>query len=103
MAIKILTASGKEKALVEFYRQLAKDGHNGYWRAATVSVLAVQAKVGRAHLAQVLTGARPGKNTWQRILPLLSERSLFLLRQCSAWNEHAEMALFRFNHEKSKT
>ena len=42
------TASGKEKARVDFLNQLDRDG-------MTVGDLATQARVGRSHLEQMLT------------------------------------------------
>lgn len=80
------TASGKEQALVDFYRQLRRDG-------LSVSALARRAFVGRAHLTQVLNGKREGRETWKHVLPALSDAAVFQLKQCSAWNEHAAAAL----------
>lgn len=76
------TATGKEQALVDFYAQLARDGH-------TVTTLAEKARVGRASLTEVFNCRRTGKNTWKHILPLLSSEALSLLSQCSSWNRYA--------------
>lgn len=81
-----LTATGKEAALVAFYVQLRRDKLNA-------TVLARLAGVGRAYLARVLNGHETGKNTWKHVIPLLSKSALFHLKQCSAWNNHAEAAL----------
>lgn len=80
--ILVLTATGKELALVKFYEQLARDG-------LTVTMLAEKARVGRASLTEIFNGRRTGKNTWKHILPLLSSEALSQLELCSAWNEHA--------------
>ncbi len=81
-----LTASGKSEALVAFYRQLDRDGD-------TVTSLAARARVGRAALTEILNGRRSGAHTWKHVLPLLSPEALSLLKQCSAWNNHAERAI----------
>ena len=80
------TASGREQALVDFYRQLGRDGH-------TVTSLAEAARVGRAHLERVLNGHLSGRHTWKHVLPLLSEAALCHLKRCSTWNEYAGQAL----------
>lgn len=80
------TATGKEQALVDFYRQLERDGSN-------ITDLAARARVGRCALTEIFNGRRPGKHTWKHVVPLLSPDALFLLKQCSAWNIHAEQAL----------
>ena len=85
------TASGKELALVEFYRQLRSDG------IPSATVLAQRAGVGRAHLARLLgggsAGRQTGRYTWKHVLPVLSPAALCALKQCSAWNIHAEREL----------
>jgi hypothetical protein len=86
----VLTASGKEQALANFYAQLKRDG-------MTATELARRAGVGRAYLIRVLNRDTSGRNTWKHILPLLSDEALFHLKQCSAWNEHANAASFRFD------
>lgn len=90
----IRTATGKEQALVDFYAQLSRDAtaRPGVF-AGTVTDLARQAKVGRAYLSRVFTRDVTGKNTWKHVLPLLSVEALFHLKQCSAWNGHAALAL----------
>ena len=80
------TASGKEQALVDFYRQLLRDG-------LTVSELARRARVGRAALVEIFNGRRPGRHTWKHVLPVLSPEALSLLKLCSAWNDCAAVAL----------
>lgn len=80
------TPSGKEKALVEFYDQLDREG-------LTATQLAREAGVGRAYLTRVLNGHETGARTWHKLLPLLSEAALFRVKQCSAWNTHAQSAL----------
>lgn len=80
-----LTASGKEAALVAFYGQLRRDG-------LTVTDLAVLSKVGRTTLTLMLNGERSGRQSWKHVIPLLSNEALFRLKQCSAWNDHAEWA-----------
>lgn len=88
------TASGKEAALVEFYRQLARDAaaRPGVF-AGTVTELAARSRLGRCALAQILNGRRCGRHSWKHILPELSLEALFHLKQCSAWNMHAADAL----------
>jgi len=80
------TASGKEQALVDFYRQLARDGF-------TVSRLADHVRIGRTTLSQMFHGKYTGRNSWKHVVPYLSDAALFHLRHCSAWNSHAEEAL----------
>jgi hypothetical protein len=80
------TASGKESALVAFLAQLDRDGF-------TVTDLAAVARVGRSNLEQALNGARNGRHTWKHVIPLLSNEALFLLKQCSAWNNFASEAM----------
>lgn len=86
----IRTPSGKEKALVDFYAQMARDG------IPTVVELAKRARVGRAHLARLLAGGSEtrasGRHTWKHVLPLLSPKALCALKQCSAWNTWAAHA-----------
>lgn len=80
------TASGKEQAFVDFQNQLDRDG-------LTIGDLAELARVGRSHLEQVFHGKRTGLQTWKHVIPLLSKVALLHLKQCSAWNTHAEAAL----------
>lgn len=87
-----LTPSGKEAALVDFYAQLRRDG-------LTVCELARRARVGRTALTLILNGHRSGRHTWKHLLPQLSEAALSQLKQCSAWNTHAEEALAEFKRE----
>lgn len=86
MSADVLNASGKERALANFYAQLKRDG-------MTATALARRAGVGRAYLSRVLNCDTSGRNTWKHVLPVLSEQALFHLKQCSAWNEHAENTL----------
>lgn len=79
------TASGKEAALVEFQRQLRRDG-------MTVSDLAALSRVGRTTLTLMLNGSQSGRQTWKHVIPLLSNEALFRLKQCSAWNNYAAAA-----------
>lgn len=89
-----LTASGKERALVEFYAQLGRDAAaRPAVFAGTVTDLAGQARIGRTTLTLMLNGARSGRQSWKHVLPHLSVEALFRLKQCSAWNTHAERAL----------
>lgn len=94
MSTFVLTASGKEQALVKFYEQLKRDG-------MTATELARRAGVGRAYLTRVLNGRTTGRNTWKHVLPLLSPTALFHLKQCSAWNEHAVAACNNNNVTKN--
>ena len=73
----------KPLPLTEFYRVLHAAG-------MSVSDLATYARVGRAHLSQVFAGKRSGVHTWKHVIPLLNERCVFHLKQCSAWNSFAE-------------
>lgn len=79
------TASGKEAALVAFYRQIRRDG-------LTVGDLARLANIGRTTLTLMLNGARTGRQSWKHVIPLLSNEALFHLKQCSAWNNYAATA-----------
>lgn len=92
----LLTATGKEQALVDFYRQLRAEG-------LTATDLARRARVGRAHLARILSarcmGRQTGRQTWKHVLPHLSPAALSALKQCSAWNAHAERALAEIEAE----
>lgn len=81
----VRTASGKEAALVAFYRQLARDG-------LTVTRLAAAARISRTTLTLMFNGARTGKQSWKHVLPRLSADAVFHLKQCSAWNIHAARA-----------
>jgi hypothetical protein len=88
------TASGKEAALVQFYRQLAADAAaRPVVFAGTVLELAKQTRIGRTTLILMLNGDRTGKHSWKHLLPYLSVPALFHLKLCSAWNIHAEEAL----------
>lgn len=80
------SASGKEQALVNFHRQLRRDG-------LTVSSLAKRAFVGRTQLTLMLNGTRSGRQSWKHVIPCLSDAALFHLKQCSAWNNYAAEAL----------
>ena len=80
-----LTASGKEQALVDFYRQLEREGLN-------CTILATKARVGRAYLTRVFNGHTSGRSTWKHVLPLVSDAAQFHLKQCSAWNNYAAAA-----------
>jgi hypothetical protein len=80
------TASGRERALVDFYDQLDREG-------LTATELAREAGVGRAYLTRVLNGHESGARTWTKVLPLLSQAALFHVKQCFAWNTHAQRAL----------
>lgn len=90
----IRTATGKEAALVAFYEQLSRDG-------MTVTDLSDRARVGRTNLTLLLNGRRSGKHTWKHVLPLLSKKALFLLKQCSAWNTTAEKELGHLKRAKA--
>lgn len=76
----------KPLPLTQFHRSLRAAG-------TSVSDLAARARVGRAHLCQVLTGRRSGAHTWKHILPLLTPNQLFHLKQCPTWNTEAETEL----------
>lgn len=54
--------------------------------------LAKDAMVGRCHLSQVLAGRRKGDHTWLRLIKVLPDDGLFLLKQCPSWNKVAEEA-----------
>lgn len=88
----ILTASGKEQALVDFYAQLQREG-------LTATELAARARVGRAYLTRVFNGRVTGANTWKHVLGHLSPAALFRLKQCSAWNKYAERAESEISRE----
>jgi hypothetical protein len=47
----------------------------------------------RAHLSQVLRGARCGRHTWKRLVRVLPEEGLELLQQLPTWNSAATVAL----------
>jgi hypothetical protein len=94
----IRTATGKEQALVDFYAQMARDAsaRPGIY-AGSATELARLARVGRPHLARLFAGGSQGRQsgrfTWKHVLPLLSVEALCALKQCSAWNTHAEAEL----------
>jgi hypothetical protein len=77
----------KEPALARFYRWAR---HHGWTQARLADV----AGCGRVHLCLVLTGERRGVRTWIKIVDTLPEDGIQLLKQCSAWNAHAEAACF---------
>lgn len=86
MSSVILTASGKDQALVQFYEQLKRDG------IRNATELARRAGVGRAYLSRALNGRVTGKNTWKHVMPHISASSVFHLKLCSAWNATAAAA-----------
>lgn len=59
----------------------------------TQTRLADEVITNRAHLNQVLTGARSGGQTWRRIVKVLPMDGVLLLQHCSAWNKFAAAAL----------
>ena len=75
----------KDPNLAAFHRKLRA-------RGMTVSRLAAESRVGRANLEQMMNGQRNGRNTWKHVMPHLEEAEVFHLKQCSAWNIHAEDA-----------
>lgn len=83
----------KEFALVEFHRSIRSLGG--------VSGLAASARVGRAHLCQVLAGDRSGLQTWKRILPLLTDSQIEGLTRCRCWNESARAEWGRIHEARA--
>lgn len=75
----------KDPHLAAFHRKIRA-------RGLTVSALAAGARVGRANLEQMLNGQRNGRNTWKHVVAFLEESEVFHLKQCSAWNTHADDA-----------
>lgn len=73
--------------------------HSGWSQA----VLAEEVQTNRAHLNQVLTGARTGGHTWRRIVKVLPMEGLLLLQQCAAWNKFAEEALQKRRAAEAET
>lgn len=58
----------------------------------TQARLAEDVMTNRAHLSQVLSGKRKGTHTWRRLVKVLPEDGLSLLRQCPTWNKEGEAA-----------
>lgn len=77
--------------LYEFHRWL-RDPANPF-KPTNQEELADLIMTNRAHLSQVLSGKRRGGHTWRRLVKVLPEEGLSLLRQSSAWNNFAEAAL----------
>lgn len=75
----------KDPHLAAFHRKLRA-------RGTTVTALAAAARIGRPHLEQMLNGQRTGRQSWKHVFPHLDEAEVFHLKQCSAWNTHAEAA-----------
>ncbi|HVU38058.1 MAG TPA: hypothetical protein VHC95_06965 [Opitutales bacterium] len=69
----------KNPRLAEFYRQLRARGE-------TTATLAAKIGRSRVHLTHIFNGSKRGRFTWQVLYPLLTEKELSLLLQCSAWN-----------------
>jgi hypothetical protein len=61
-------------------------------RGLSAEGLAAQARIGRCHFAGMLYGHRTGAHSWKHVMPLLLADEVFHLKQCSAWNSHAEAA-----------
>ena len=75
----------KDEALAAFIRKI-------HARGTSITAIAQLARVGRPHLEQVINGQRSGRQTWKHVFPHLEEAEVFHLKQCSAWNTHAENA-----------
>lgn len=87
--------------LYEFHRWL-RNPENPF-RPANQEELADLIMTNRAHLSQVLTGKRTGVHTWRRLVKVLPEEGLSLLRQCSAWNKYADAALAKRREEERQS
>lgn len=87
--------------LCEFHRWL-RDPLNPF-KPADQAELAEFIMTNRTHLSQVLTGKRSGAHTWRRLVKVLPEEGLSLLRQCSAWNKYAEAALTKRREEERQS
>lgn len=55
--------------------------------------LAYECDCNRSNISLVLGGRRPGRYTWRRLVRVLPEEGLLLLKQCSSWNKWADEAL----------
>jgi hypothetical protein len=55
--------------------------------------LAYECDCNRSNISLVLSGRRPGRYTWRRMVRVLPEAGLLLLQQCSSWNKWADEAL----------
>lgn len=55
--------------------------------------LAYDAMCGRCQLSLVLNGSRKGAHTWKKLVRVLPMEGVFLLKQCSSWNNFAQAAL----------
>ena len=58
--------------------------------------------IGRTTLELMLNGHQSGRQSWKHVLPVLSVSALFRLKQCSAWNMHADRALEQLIKETPK-
>lgn len=57
--------------------------------------LAYECDCNRSQISLVLSGHRPGRYTWRRLVRFLPMEAVLLLQQCSSWNSHATAALAR--------
>lgn len=87
--------------LYDFHRWL-RDPENTF-KPVNQAELAELIMTNRAHLSQVLNGKRPGGHTWRRLVKVLPEAGLSLLRQSSAWNKYAEAALEQRRREERES
>lgn len=81
---------------VTAFQKWAKD------RGWTQEELAYECDCNRSNISLVLSGKRPGRYTWRRMVRVLPEGGLLLLQQCSAWNKHAVEALKRRREREAR-
>lgn len=68
----------------------------------TQEELAYECDCNRSNISLVLSGKRPGRYTWRRLVRVLPEDGLLLLQQCSAWSKHADDALARRREREAR-
>lgn len=77
-----------EEKLAAFYKWARARG----W---TQDELAYECDCNRTHISLVLSGTRPGRYTWRRLVRILPMDAVSQLQQLSSWNKHADEALRR--------
>lgn len=81
--------SGLTDSKVSAFHRWARE--NGW----TQEELAYECDCNRTNISLVLSGRRPGRYTWRRLVRVLPEEGLLLLQQCPSWNNYAAEALRR--------
>lgn len=68
----------------------------------TQEELAYECDCNRTNISLVLSGRRPGRYTWRRLVRILPEDGLLLLQQCPTWNKYADEALRRRREREAR-